>query len=229
MKAMKRIIRILAFTMVLCLVFLSACSKDPENVTTTDEAQSTAVSTTAADTSTTESVTGESTTSGETAVATTASATTAAQSTESVTDAPTSPQVNGNSPERAYDIKGTSISLNKGWSNYASVMGAPVDEQQAPSCHYDGMDTIYMYDGYSIYTAMTGDDAIVYYIEITTVDLPTAKGAKVGMTTDEIKNLYGNSPVTNTDKLLKYDLGDKHFIDFLLKDGKAFEIAFYLA
>lgn len=97
-------------------------------------------------------------------------------------------------------------------------LGEPLDKQSAPSCHYDGNDTIYIYDGLVIYTYADGDNEIVYLIEITS-DAYTAKNdTKVGMTIDEVKNAFGE-PATETTVSIVYNLSDTTAIRFTLADS----------
>lgn len=72
-----------------------------------------------------------------------------------------------------------------------AALGTPVDVMEAPSCHFDGSDTIYVYDSFSLYTYLNGEDNILYLIELTGEQAATALGARTGMTRTEIEALYG--------------------------------------
>ena len=72
-------------------------------------------------------------------------------------------------------------------------LGQPLDIQNAPSCHYDGNDTIYCYDGFSIYTYANNGADIIYIIELNEANVATSLGAKVGMSVADVKNKYGKS------------------------------------
>ena len=71
------------------------------------------------------------------------------------------------------------------------ALGTPEDVMEAPSCHFDGSDTIYVYDSFSLYTYLDGEDNILYLIELTGEQAATALGARTGMTHAEIEELYG--------------------------------------
>lgn len=71
------------------------------------------------------------------------------------------------------------------------ALGTPEDVMEAPSCHFDGSDTIYVYDSFSLYTYLDGEDNILYLIELTGEQAATALGARTGMTHTEIEELYG--------------------------------------
>ena len=99
-----------------------------------------------------------------------------------------------------------------------TVLGEPLDKQSAPSCHYDGNDTIYIYDGIVIYTYADGDSEIVYLVELSS-DTYTAKGdTKVGMTADEVKAILG-TPTQETAVSLVYEVSDTTAIRFTLADS----------
>lgn len=111
------------------------------------------------------------------------------------------------------------LSIGEGISaDTLKPLGEPLDKQSAPSCHFDGNDTIYIYDGLKIYTYADGDKEIVYLIEITS-DVYSAKdGAKVGMTLDEIKTLLG-APSQETAVGLVYSISDTTAIRFTVADS----------
>ncbi len=72
-------------------------------------------------------------------------------------------------------------------------LGQPIDIQNAPSCHYDGNDTIYVFNGFSVYTYADNGTDIIYLIELSGSNVSTSLGAKVGMSVSDVKALYGES------------------------------------
>ena len=87
------------------------------------------------------------------------------------------------------------------------ALGTPKDVMEAPSCHFDGNDTIYAYDGFSLYTYLNGEDNILYLIELTGEQATTALGARMGMTHEEIEALYGTG-IEAEGAYLAYPLSD---------------------
>ena len=75
----------------------------------------------------------------------------------------------------------------------ATALGEPLDVQEAVSCHYDGFDTIYYYDGFTVYTYLLKENKIIYSIELESTDIKTPEGAAVGMTRAEIEEIYGTA------------------------------------
>lgn len=92
-------------------------------------------------------------------------------------------------------------------------LGTPVDTVEAPSCHYDGTDTIYYYGSYNVYTYMKGEQKIVYSVELLDNTCKTLKGGAVGMSKDEIVKLYGND-FTEKPYGIEYDLSDTLKVSF---------------
>ena len=82
-----------------------------------------------------------------------------------------------------------------------SSVGQALDIQNAPSCHYDGNDTIYVYNGYSIYTYADAGKDKIYLIEINGTNVSTAEGAKVGMSLEKIESIYGKSSSSSASRI----------------------------
>ncbi|ONI40370.1 hypothetical protein AN639_04985 [Candidatus Epulonipiscium fishelsonii] len=91
------------------------------------------------------------------------------------------------------------------------ALGTPISTMNAPSCHFEGNDTIYTYTDYTLYTYKEGNDDKLYLIELTTPSIQTQKGAKVGMSMDEITNMYGEGTMYGL--LTSYEI-DGVSIDF---------------
>lgn len=97
-------------------------------------------------------------------------------------------------------------------------LGTPADIQTAPSCHYDGNDTIYIYEGLTIYTYADKSDEVVYLIEITDASYSAHKATKVGMSVDEIKSIMGE-PVSETAIAVIYDISDDTTLRYSVSDS----------
>ncbi|MBR5452212.1 MAG: hypothetical protein IKV36_04360 [Clostridia bacterium] len=92
-------------------------------------------------------------------------------------------------------------------------VGTPDDVMSAQSCFFDGEDTIYVYEDFSLYTYRDGDKNYLYVIELSTDKNATEFGGKVGMDIADIEELYGyNSTGTATSKV--YKLGENSKLRF---------------
>lgn len=88
------------------------------------------------------------------------------------------------------------VALNVGANvteDLIASLGEPVETMEAPSCHYDGNDTLYIYEDYTLYVYQDGEDNLLYIIELNTDAVATPDGAVVGMTRDEIFDIYGDA------------------------------------
>ncbi len=135
---------------------------------------------------------------------------------------------NQDGPADAIALAGTSVALGVDYATVADGLGTPVDTQEAVSCHYDGTDTIYYFDGYTVYTYRKDAANIVYSIEVTDPAVKTPEGAAVGMSADQVKGLYGDS-FTTLPNGFSYPLDDSGAVlNFRVKDDRVFCIEYYV-
>lgn len=89
-------------------------------------------------------------------------------------------------------------------------VGTPDDVMSAPSCFFDGEDTIYVYEDFSLYTYRDGDKDYLYIIELSTDKNTTEFGGKIGMDIADVEEIYGyNSTGTATSKVYKLSENSK--------------------
>ena len=120
-----------------------------------------------------------------------------------------------------FQAVGVSVALGQEYTEaLGNSLGGATDVVEAPSCHYDGMDTIYTFAGFALYTYRAEDKSIIYLIELKDDTAATLEGAKVGMTAGEIEALYGTG-YTESGVIRSYPLGKDATLDFTMEDGKA--------
>ena len=109
----------------------------------------------------------------------------------------------------------------------AAALGTPNETKQAVSCHYDGYDTMYYYDGYTIYTYLLEDKQVMYSVEITDAAIKTPEGAAVGMRVEDVEKIYGTTheELPNGISYPLKDAGAK--LNFRVKDDTVFCIEYY--
>lgn len=102
-------------------------------------------------------------------------------------------------------VKGQSLRLGMAVSeSLINKLGTPSDIQNAPSCHEDGGDdTIYYYNGFTLYTYAKNGVNELYLIEINGSNISTSLGAKVGMSVSDVKSLYG-TPTSDSGSTFRY-------------------------
>ena len=107
-----------------------------------------------------------------------------------------------------------------------SVLGTPSNTEQAPSCHHEGFDATYYYEGYTIYTYVYEDKQVIYSVEITDAAIKTAEGAAVGNSLAELEAIYGTDYAELANGV-SYTLSDKAVLNFRMKDGIVSRIEYY--
>lgn len=125
-------------------------------------------------------------------------------------------------------IGDTKVTLGGAYDDaLAAALGEPDSTEQAVSCHYDGYDTMYYYDGYTVYTYLFEDQKIMYSIEITDASIKTPEGAAVGMTVAEVEGIYGTAH-EELPNGISYPLEDEGAkLNFRVKDDAVFCIEYY--
>lgn len=72
-----------------------------------------------------------------------------------------------------------------------SALGDPLNIFKAPSCAFEGEDTVYKYDDFEIYTYEKDGQPHVSGIFILNDKVSTPEGLRIGSTVEELFNLYG--------------------------------------
>ncbi len=97
----------------------------------------------------------------------------------------------------------------------------------APSCIGSGEDKKYAYSGFDIesYPAPNGETVMVIYVS--DAGIKTAKGVSVGMTAADLTAAYG-TPSSSNEYLISYAASGNLHLDFLMENGKIFEIDYMM-
>lgn len=106
-----------------------------------------------------------------------------------------------------------------------AALGNPTSVEEAPSCHYEGMDTLYRYDGFSIQTYRKDDADCVAVVTMESDAYPTDKGIKVGDNLDAVMDAYGEAD-DPTNYYWVYNLTDKVTLTFELDGDKVATILY---
>ena len=102
-------------------------------------------------------------------------------------------------------LKGQTVALGDALTDTLSAaLGTPTNTTEAVSCHYEGMDTIYEYDGFTLYTYQKEGAQILYSVELLDAAYKTAEGAAVGMTKADVQALYPDLPYEELTNSLCY-------------------------
>ena len=97
-----------------------------------------------------------------------------------------------------------------------AAAGTYTDYRESGSCGgFDGMDKVYTYNGYRIYTTPDQNGDVIAKIEITSDAVATKEGIKVGSTAAQITAAYGESSAAG---IYSYTAGNT-VLQFTLRDG----------
>lgn len=131
-------------------------------------------------------------------------------------DAP-KPEGNFSKSDGVIIFKSEKIKPNDDFSSIKSGLGEPDEEYSSPSCLYDGDDKTFIYGGVTVFTYPDGSKDKVLEVEVVSDDAQTPKGLKIGLSVDEVTEIYGNSGYDGY-SCQYVDGGVTLYVDF--EDGK---------
>ena len=140
------------------------------------------------------------------------------------TEAP-KPQGSFSSADTDFVYNGHRVSLNENMSSVLSKLGKAASVSSAPSCHGDGEDKTYEYNGFTIYTYPSGGNDLVLEINVQSSAIPTSKGIKAGSSLNDITAVYGNN-YTNDGNYIVFSSGIKT-LQFFMSGNTVSEIDYY--
>lgn len=130
-------------------------------------------------------------------------------------------------PESAvFNYNDYKITLNGKMDEIKDKLGEAKSVDSQLSCHGEGEDKTYTYEGFTINTYPLDGEEHILEINITEKGIPTDKGVEVGDSADKVTELYGTG-YKEVGLYYAYDAGDKKSLQFLIEDGKVTEIDYY--
>lgn len=101
-----------------------------------------------------------------------------------------------------FRFNGKSVVLDEDMNSVLSKLGNANNVFSAPSCHGDGEDKTYEYNGFTVYTYPSGNKNLVLEITVEEPGLSTQKGVSVGSSVDDMVAAYGDG----------YSVSGNHYI-----------------
>ena len=111
----------------------------------------------------------------------------------------------------------TRIALGADISTILAALGEWRAYDESPSCAFEGMDKIYEYSGFEIYTQPNGEKDIVYMIRLFDDTIATEEGIRVGSAKDAVIATYGTATQAS-DSNLRYNAKGM-YLQFSLENG----------
>ncbi|MCL2083713.1 MAG: hypothetical protein FWH06_00460 [Oscillospiraceae bacterium] len=120
--------------------------------------------------------------------------------------------------------KGHTIAVGQKAAPSIEALGEPRDLFESPSCAFDGVDRIYYYSGFELYTWPEGDEDYIASLSLTDDSVSTSSGVCLGMTLEDVISAYGED-YENAQGMYIYRTG-KASLSFLVADGEVAAIMY---
>jgi len=133
----------------------------------------------------------------------------------------------GTDKTNAYSFTGgTTVALapHDDLAAYIAVAGTPVSYEESNSCAYLGLDKIWVYSGYTIYSYPDNGIDRLLQLVFTDDSVKTGEGISIGMSVDDVKAAYGTEFSSVGDSMV-YTKGVTA-IQFGIKDGKVTQVIY---
>ena len=136
-------------------------------------------------------------------------------------EAPASPE-----PRRGFefDSGGVTVRMGDAAADVVDSFGEPLNYFEAPSCAFDGIDRIYYYRGFEVYTFPVDGVDFISSVNLTDDSVETREGVYLGMSLDDMTAAYGDGFAQNLGQYT-YTLGDSS-LSFLVENGVLVSITY---
>ena len=90
-----------------------------------------------------------------------------------------------------FAVKGLTIQMGEAAAPVVGALGEPVNYFEAPSCAFDGIDRIYCYSGFELFTYPVDGEDFISSINLTDDSVATREGVYLGMSLRNMIDAYG--------------------------------------
>ena len=118
----------------------------------------------------------------------------------------------------SFQARNITIEMGGSASPVIGALGEPLSYFEAPSCAFDGIDKIYYFSGFELYTYPVGGDDFILSVNLTDDSVTTKEGVYLGMSYDDMLGAYGNDYVQNQGQYV-YTRSDST-LSFLIEHGE---------
>lgn len=125
----------------------------------------------------------------------------------------------------AFAYNGNSIAMGANINDVVSTIGEPQSIFESPSCAFEGVDKIYYYPGFEIYTYPQNEEDLISSLSLVDDSVQTQEGAYLGMSAEEVESLYGTN-ASGQENMLSYIQADTE-LAFVLEDDVVVDITYY--
>ena len=96
-----------------------------------------------------------------------------------------------------FRVNGVTIRMGEPVIPVLEALGEPLDRFEAPSCAFDGIDRIFFYRGFELFTYPVGDEDFILSVSLTDDSVTTTAGVYLGMTYEDMTAAHGEDYVQN--------------------------------
>ena len=151
----------------------------------------------------------------------TAASTAAVQATTAVATTQNAPSISAD--DVVFSYNGTSVTLNTPISDMLTTLGEANDVSSQLSCHGEGEDKTYTYNGFIVNSYPLNGEDYVMQVVVTQAGIPTSKGVSVGDPVSKLTEAYGDG-YKAVGVYYSYDADDKKSLQFLIENDTVSEI-----
>ena len=130
----------------------------------------------------------------------------------------------------ANDVKftynGSTVELNTEIDAMVVALGEPISVTSQMSCHGEGEDKTYTYDGFVVNSYPRDGKDYVMEIVVSNAGIPTSKGIEVGSSASDVVAAYG-SGYKEVGVYYAYDAGNKMSLQFYIENDAVKEIDYF--
>lgn len=91
-----------------------------------------------------------------------------------------------------FKLNGQEITMGDKAAEFIKGAGSPTSQSSAPSCAFEGDDTVYDYSSYQVTTYQSNGVELVTGVYLLDSSISTKEGVNIGSTMDEVKKAYGD-------------------------------------
>ena len=124
-----------------------------------------------------------------------------------------------------FNHNGVSIKLNTPMEDVIGELGE-VEPKSEKSCHGEGEDKTYTYEGFNVYTYPLDGKDMILQVAVTDAGIATSKGIEVGSSVDDVTAAYG-SEFKKVGVYYSYSAGEGKTLRFRIKDNAVTQIDYY--
>ena len=125
-----------------------------------------------------------------------------------------------------FTYNGVSVELNSDAAQAVAALGEAKEVKSQLSCHGEGDDKTYTYDGFVLNTyPLDGNDRVLEVV-INTAGIPTSKGVQVGDPVSAVTDAYGKD-YREVGLYYAYEDGAGKSLQFFIQNDAVQEISYY--